>query len=373
MTEDTYLIERREELKRQLEEGQYKTLVDVILYRVSGLIMRITRSTQEVSIGYSGTIIFLITFLIGIIAVVLFGEFTLLQDFITSLSFRVGLFLFVGAALATGSMMAINAFIGNVFTTMQEIVLDKVESTGTLADIQRWLEAVCNKRLVLIGSIIGGTIGGIYGSSIVVSTVAGYFVGFGITILMALFSIQSAIFIIYLLLVLVLALSLRRYELSLYVGNPSSSKVISRLSGALSNFVYLVAIYGAILTFGSASLGALTSFSILIFPFLWVPIIAIFVVTQYGLASIIRRDKEKTLEELQKKIEDRYPGKGEKAITDKESMEAIIRLMDYHDRIKATPNSAFDLRAGLNFINSLLLPLLGFLLGNLDLVFGFFS
>jgi hypothetical protein len=44
------------------------------------------------------------------------------------------------------------------------------------------------------------------------------------------------------------------------------------------------------------------------------------------------------------------------------------RLMDLHDRIKATRSSALDLRAGLAFLNSLLLPLIAFLLANLDRV-----
>jgi hypothetical protein len=42
--------------------------------------------------------------------------------------------------------------------------------------------------------------------------------------------------------------------------------------------------------------------------------------------------------------------------------------MDYHDRIKATPNSALNFRASLNFLNSLLLPILAFILANLDKV-----
>lgn len=42
--------------------------------------------------------------------------------------------------------------------------------------------------------------------------------------------------------------------------------------------------------------------------------------------------------------------------------------MDYHNRIKATRDSALDLRAALNFLNSLLLPLLAFLLANLGKV-----
>jgi hypothetical protein len=47
--------------------------------------------------------------------------------------------------------------------------------------------------------------------------------------------------------------------------------------------------------------------------------------------------------------------------------------MDYHDRIEATPNSALNFRSGLNFLNSLLLPVLAFLIGNLKDVISFFK
>ena len=47
-------------------------------------------------------------------------------------------------------------------------------------------------------------------------------------------------------------------------------------------------------------------------------------------------------------------------------MAQINKLLDYHDRIAATRNSALNLRAGLNFINSLLLPVIALLLANLE-------
>ena len=48
------------------------------------------------------------------------------------------------------------------------------------------------------------------------------------------------------------------------------------------------------------------------------------------------------------------------------------RLMDYHDRIWRTPNSTLNLGAGLNLLSQLLLPLLAFLLANLDKLLGLF-
>ena len=44
----------------------------------------------------------------------------------------------------------------------------------------------------------------------------------------------------------------------------------------------------------------------------------------------------------------------------------INKLLDYHDRIAATRNSALNLRAGLSFVNSLLLPVIALLLANLE-------
>src|SRR5258705_13561946 len=88
-----------------------------------------------------------------------------------------------------------------------------------------------------------------------------------------------------------------------------------------------------------------------------------FILNQTSLSSIIRRAKWKTLNEIQAKVEKLQEMEN---FADKETMDAIKRLMDYHDRVKATRNSALDFNTVLSFINSLLLPLLAILLGNLD-------
>ena len=84
---------------------------------------------------------------------------------------------------------------------------------------------------------------------------------------------------------------------------------------------------------------------------------------------MIRRAKWKTLNEIQAKVEQLHSSEN---LGEKETMETINRLMDYYDRVKRTRNSAIDLTTTLNFINSMLLPLLAFVLGNLNLVLGLF-
>ena len=52
--------------------------------------------------------------------------------------------------------------------------------------------------------------------------------------------------------------------------------------------------------------------------------------------------------------------------------EQMRSLMDYHDYVKAKPDSLLNLREGLKLVQSLLLPLAAFVLGNLDFVLDLF-
>jgi hypothetical protein len=94
----------------------------------------------------------------------------------------------------------------------------------------------------------------------------------------------------------------------------------------------------------------------------WGLLAVLFVIIQAALSKIIARAKWKTLNEIQSQIERL---RSQEEIPSEKTLAHLSQLMDYHDRVKATRNSALDLRSGLSFINSLLLPLLAFLLANL--------
>ena len=169
--------------------------------------------------------------------------------------------------------------------------------------------------------------------------------------------------------VILLSVRLHRYELKLFPADPSSSQLVSHLSSELGLFAYFFAIFSVVVTLEISRIGHFSFFGIIIV-FLWIPIIALFILNQTSLSNIIRRSKWKKLNEIQTRIEKLEESEN---YADKETMEIINRLLDYHDRIKATKNSAVDLRTILNFVNSLLLPLIAFILGNLDLVINLFS
>jgi hypothetical protein len=196
------------------------------------------------------------------------------------------------------------------------------------------------------------------------------FVGYGLASINIVLSMFSTAFVYLLLGVVLLSAILRRYELRLFAADPSSSELVSRLSSELSFVVYFFAVYAAIITFLFTWSGFLPSFVIIIMPGLWLPIIVLFILNQTSLSSIIRRAKWKTLNEIQTKVEKLQATEN---FAEKETIDSINRLLDYHDRVKATRNSAVNLGTALNFINSLLLPLIAFILGNLDLVLKLFA
>jgi len=164
---------------------------------------------------------------------------------------------------------------------------------------------------------------------------------------------------------------LSRYQFKLYAADPSSSEVIDHLSDMLNAVVYIAAVIAAIITLLGALFGLLTlSLAIFLVLAAWGPLTALFAINQYALAKIITRAKWKKLNEIQAKIETL---EAQEEIPSEKTLAHLGKLMDYHDRIRATRNSALDLRAGLNFLNSLLLPLLAFLLANLGKVLELFS
>jgi len=368
MSTDTALIEKREELKRRLAAGEYKTLVDVFLAWTNRVIQKITRQSKPLPIWLITVILSIVFILIVFAAIYVAGELTAFRNNIERYGSSFLVLLSIGV-FAIVSTIVINRYVGRIFKLWQADILDATESVASLDEFEDWLEKTCNPRLQLRVIIIGGLFLDSYIMAIS-SINIGVFVGYGLTFAGIIPSMFGAAFFYLLLMVILLSAKLRRYDLKLFAADPSSSELASRLSGELSLFIYFVGVYAAVLTLLSALSVSLSSAGIFLVLFYWLPIIAMFILNQTSLSSMIRRVKWKTLNEIQAKVEKLQAAEN---FADKETMDAINRLMDYHDRVKATRNSALDLSTTLSFINSLLLPLLAFLLGNLDLVFKLFA
>jgi len=364
MTTDTDLIEKREELKRRLAAGEYKTLVDIILEKFDRLLRKITRRSKALPMWLITIILSLSFTVIGFAIIYISGD-TALFLVLTRASGEAGILtVFSGSVVAIVIAVAMNQYIRRIFVLWRDEALDATESVASLEDFEDWLKKTCNWRLHLLVTIIAVII--LTPNAIfMIRTQFDVPLGYGSIFSSSIISMIAYAFLYLFLMVILLSARLRRYDLKLFAADPSSSELISHLSGELGLVIYIVAVYGII---GLVSIGLVLGFIdpyVVIVQLLlaWLPIIALFILIQTSLSNIIRRAKWKTLNEIQAKVEKLQAVEN---FEDKETMDAINRLMDYHDRVKATRNSAIDLGTILHFINSLLLPLLAFLLGNLD-------
>ena len=373
MTTNTALIEKREELKRRLAAGEYKTLLHAFFARTNSLIRKIARQPKPLPLWLiTVTLIFVID-LISFLVIYVAGDMTTFHKSraLFGLGYGSGVLLvfILPGVLVVITLIVIHSYMDGMFVFWHDDMLDATESAASLDRFEGWLEKLCNWRLHCLVTVIGGLL---TGSSAVIALSArlGSFIGYGFTIALMIIQLLGYAIFYPFLMVLLLSAQLRRYDLKLFAADPGNSEIVYRLSGKLAFAVYFFAVYVASLTLFAALLKLLVISNIFVFLILWLIIIAMFILNQTSLSTIIRRAKWKTLNEVQAKIEKLRASKG---FGSPATMDAISKLLDYHDRVKATRNSAIDLGTVLNFINSLLLPLLAFILGNLDLVLNLFA
>jgi hypothetical protein len=373
MSTDAGLIEKREELKHQLAAGDYKTLIDVLFALTDRLIRKITGRTRLFPTWFIAVILLLTIVLIIFLILYVTDDYPDVHNLMDTLGldYELGLLLMLisPAAMNILGLVLINQYIGRIFILWRDDVIDATESLVSLDDFKEWLEKVCNRPRHLVITIVLGLLSSLY-LIVINSKILGRFVGYGITFGSLLLYVVGFTFFYLFFMAIHLSVRLRRYDLKLFAADPASSELLSRLSGVLGLFIYFVSIYATYLTLVTAFIGLLSVVGIPAILILWGPTIAMFILNQLSLASMIRRAKWRTLNEIQAKVEALQAASN---FADKETMDAINRLMDFHDRVKRTRNSAIDLGATLNFINSLLLPLLAFLIGNFGFVVSLFK
>lgn len=360
--EDTLLSEKRAEIKRQLADGTYKTLGQVIAGWTGRLIQKLTGKPEPLPFWYGMTVTFVVILMFGSLVVMFLNEATPLPS--STIWFHTVIW---GLSLVT--VLALERFIGTVFTISRRHLLDAVQSIADLTDLQQQIRFVFSIRKQLV-------FGGIY--SILLTIVgmvfsAGYpglgGIRIGYIVSFIALNIINGSYSYFALLGFPTLLRLSRYQYKLYAADPSSSEFIDRLADVLMLGVYIVAAWATLLTLLSVFFGGATS-SVITFVvvFAWLPTITFFAVNQYVLARIITNAKWRTLNGIQAQVEELQ---AQEQILSEETLGHIDKLLDYHDRIRATRNSALNIRAGLNFLNSLLLPLIAFVLTNLNQIIEF--
>jgi hypothetical protein len=169
----------------------------------------------------------------------------------------------------------------------------------------------------------------------------------------------------YTFLFMVLPLRLSRCQFKLHAEDPVSTEVLADWSGMMNFAAYMFAFS---LATGTLFTVTVVTFRLRILVFIiprWLPLIALFVVNQMALSGVITRSKRKSLNEVEAQMAALRP---RAEPPDNETMETLLWLWDYHDRIKSTRNSMLDIK-GIILVNTLLIPLLAFLIANREAIF----
>jgi hypothetical protein len=170
-------------------------------------------------------------------------------------------------------------------------------------------------------------------------------------------------------LMILLPIRLRNYQFKLYENDPARSPIIENISSILNRYTYGYVFLNAILqsSFIILNLPIIVQLVFMI-TFGWIPVVIQYLVNQACIRTIISLSKRKTLDRIQEEIQRLH----ESDVKNKENIETINRLMDYHERIRVTPNSNLNMQNVGNFLNQLALPLLGFLLANINTIIDLF-
>jgi hypothetical protein len=165
----------------------------------------------------------------------------------------------------------------------------------------------------------------------------------------------------YMFLFIVLPLRLSRCQFKLHAEDPVSTEVLAYWSGMMNFAAYMFAF---MLATGTLFTVTLMTFRLGTFIFIilrWLPLIALFVVNQIALSRVITLSKRKSLNEVETQMATMRPKEDP---PNNETMETLLWLWDYHDRIKGTRNTILDIKGIMNLVNTLLIPLLAFLVAN---------
>jgi hypothetical protein len=117
LSTDTALIEKREELKRRLAAGEYKTLVDVFLEWFERLLRKITRQSKPLPLWLITIILILAFVLISSAMNYVAGDETNVVKLVESLGFEHGSEILLGTwigALTIASSVILNRYVGRI-------------------------------------------------------------------------------------------------------------------------------------------------------------------------------------------------------------------------------------------------------------------
>ena len=352
MSEGTNLADGHEELKRQLAAGEYKSSIDVILEVVGRILRKLTRRTNPPAPWISALTISLLISLIAVLSSLLIGG-------MSGPGFRT--IALGGTLLFLNSLIAKTTF-DRAFVTLQDKLLDELESSAGLTGIQDWMVAAGDlKRPTLIGFFIYAAYVAFISPNPIDSPGPVY-----IAVMGGFMLLWTGFLLYFMVLFAILTLRLGRCQFKLHTEDPVSTEVLEDWSGMMSFAAYMFAFMLATGTLFTVTMETFRLRALFFVIPRWLPLIALFVVNQVAISGVITRSKRKSLNEVEVQMAALRPGADP---PEHDTMETLLWLWDYHDRIKGTRSTILDIMGIVNLVNTLLIPLLAFLVANREVFF----
>ena len=349
------LAERREALAQQIDEGHYPTLIDRILHPLGRVGGRVCFQDRPLPMWMSAFLASVFMLGAGWGLAWLLGEVSFAGP-------ALGLLLvttFVGAATAISAHILTELLLASV----RYDILPAIERPQDFDIIDDFLRRTFHipRQLVFV-AIASPFVWAVlfYGFDLMHDVVLG---GWGARLVTLFACAQGAMALYFASPVLSFLHKLGSFHLRLFPASPRDSEVIVNLQHTATEALYVFAVLFVMITIMASRLELLGDrpARLILVLMTWGPLLVVFTGAQRTFTRIITRAKYKYLRGIQQQIVDLQ--RVEKATTS-ENLTLIGELMDYHDRIRASSNSAMNLRSSLNFVNAMLLPVAAFLLAN---------
>jgi hypothetical protein len=163
-----------------------------------------------------------------------------------------------------------------------------------------------------------------------------------------------------------------QYELNTFT--PANSEVVAKLSSMLNKIIYLTGAFFVVLTLlvssGFFGLQINKAFGLPLTFLGWGIIMIQFFVNRSAINEIVEKERWVSLNKLQTQMN---TIQATEDLSNKDVSDRLLRLADFHERIRSNRAGGFDFKSLLSLFSQLMLPLLGLLLGNFDKVMGFFK
>jgi len=156
--------------------------------------------------------------------------------------------------------------------------------------------------------------------------------------------------------------NLKNYQFDLFELDPSSTAIIHKIASLLQSTIILLTLMvaSATIIFSSTRVLPFTSVAAMVL-LMWLSTITLYFINRNILKNIIVSAKWEKLTKIQEQIREL---ERKDKIPSQETLKLISQLKEYHDKIKASPDSPWSFMKFINTLNTLVWPTFGIVATN---------